>query len=79
MTTATPDYKKINEFMSINTLEEQIDNLINEIRRLKDENVALRGNQDSLLSERSELQEKNKLARARLESIVERLKVIDEQ
>jgi len=65
--------------MSITTLEEKIDGLINEIRRLKDENIALRDSQDSLLTERSNLQEKNKLARARLESIVKRLKIIDEQ
>ena len=65
--------------MSITTLEEKVDWLINEIRRLKDENTALRGSQDSLLTERSNLQEKNKLARARLESIVKRLKIIDEQ
>ena len=65
--------------MSIITLEEKIDGLINEIRRLKDENIALRDSQDSLLTERSNLQEKNKLARARLESIVNRLKIIDEQ
>ena len=65
--------------MSITKLEEKIDGLINEIRRLKDENIALRDSQDSLLTERSNLQEKNKLARARLESIVKRLKIIDEQ
>jgi len=65
--------------MSINILEDQIDALISEIRRLKAENIALRGNQDSLLSDRSKLQEKNKLASARLESIVERLKIMDEQ
>jgi len=65
--------------MSIATLEEKVDNLINEIRRLKTENLALRDSQDSLLNERSNLQEKNKLARARLESIVKRLKIIDEQ
>lgn len=65
--------------MNIATLEEKIDGLINEIRRLKGENIALRDSQDSLLNERSNLQEKNKLARARLESIVKRLKIIDEQ
>ena len=65
--------------MSITLLEEKIDGLINEIRRLKDENIALRDSQDSLLTERSNLQEKNKLARTRLESIVKRLKIIDEQ
>lgn len=65
--------------MSITLLEEKIDGLIHEIRRLKDENIALRDSQDSLLTERSNLQEKNKLARARLESIVKRLKIIDEQ
>ena len=65
--------------MSITTLEEKIDGLINEVRRLKNENVALRDSQDSLLNERSNLQEKNKLARSRLESIVKRLKIIDEQ
>ena len=34
--------------MSLSALEEKIDSLLNEIRRLKDENVALRNNQDSL-------------------------------
>ena len=65
--------------MSIKILEKKVDDLINEIRRLKTENVALRNNQDSLMTERSQLQEKNKLARARLESIVQRLKLVDEQ
>ncbi len=65
--------------MSITALEEKIDGLISEVRRLKHENIALRDSQDSLLNERSNLQEKNKLARSRLESIVKRLKIIDEQ
>ena len=65
--------------MSIAVLEEKVDKLIYEIRRLKTENIALRDSQDSLLNERSNLQEKNKLARARLESIVKRLKIIDDQ
>lgn len=65
--------------MSIKILEKKVDDLISEIRRLKTENVALRSNQDSLMTERSQLQEKNKLARARLESIVQRLKLVDEQ
>jgi cell division protein ZapB len=65
--------------MSITNLEEKVDGLINEIRRLKTENIALRDNHDSLLDERSQLQEKNKLARARLETIVQRLKLVDDQ
>ena len=65
--------------MSITNLEEKVDGLISEIRRLKTENVALRNNQDSLITERSQLQEKNKLARARLETIVQKLKLVDDQ
>ncbi len=63
----------------IQGLEQKIDTLIGECRRLVDENRNLRDSKDSLLAERTQLQEKNKLARSRLEGIVEKLRTLDEQ
>lgn len=61
------------------SLEQKIDSLINECRRLVEENRNLRKSQDNLLAERSQLQEKNKLARSRLEGIVQKLRTLDDQ
>ncbi|MBS1269707.1 MAG: hypothetical protein MAG794_00658 [Gammaproteobacteria bacterium] len=61
----------------IRTLEERIDDLIGACRRLREENEGLRHSQESLIEERTKLTEKNKMARTRLESIVDRLKALD--
>ncbi|MEZ5459016.1 MAG: TIGR02449 family protein [Steroidobacteraceae bacterium] len=44
---------------------------------LRDENRALRQRQDSLSSERSSLLQKNELARARVEAMIGRLKMLE--
>jgi len=61
------------------SLEQKIDSLINECRRLVEENRNLRDSKDSLIAERTQLQEKNKLARSRLEGIVQKLRTLDDQ
>jgi len=61
----------------IKALEERIDDLIGVCRRLREENEGLRTSHESLIEERTKLAEKNKMARSRLESIVDRLKALE--
>jgi len=61
----------------IKVLEERIDDLIGVCRRLREENEGLRNSQESLIEERAKLAEKNRMARSRLESIVDRLKTLE--
>ena len=48
-----------------------------ESKRLKEENRSLRNQQDSLVTERANLIEKNELARTRVEAMINRLKAIE--
>lgn len=61
----------------IKALEERIDDLIGVCRRLREENEGLKSSQESLIEERTKLAEKNRIARSRLESIVDRLKALE--
>ncbi len=61
----------------IKALEERIDDLIGVCRRLREENEGLRHSQENLIEERTKLAEKNKMARSRLESIVDRLRALE--
>lgn len=61
----------------IKVLEERIDDLIGVCRRLREENEGLKSSQETLIEERAKLAEKNKMARSRLESIVDRLKTLE--
>ncbi len=59
---------------SINSLEQKIDHLIALSERLKQENLSLRERETVLVRDRNRLLEKNDLARARVESMIARLK-----
>lgn len=59
-------------------LEYRLDELIQTITRLKEENRSLRNQQDSLVSERAGLIEKNELARSRVEAMINRLKAMEQ-
>lgn len=61
----------------LKALEERIDDLIGLCRRLREENEGLKHSQESLIEERTKLAEKNKMARSRLESIVDRLRALE--
>lgn len=61
----------------IRALEERIDDLIGVCRRLRKENEGLKHSQESLIEERTKLAEKNRMARSRLESIVDRLRALE--
>ena len=54
-------------------LEQKVETLINECKRLNGENRTLKSEQNTLLSEKTQLKEKNRLACSRLEKIVEKL------
>lgn len=62
-----------------NGLEQRVETLISECRRLSSENQNLKSEQKSLIAEKSQLQEKNRLACTRLEKIVEKLKTLEDQ
>ena len=63
--------------MDINALEVRIDALIKSCEDLRDENLALRTQQDNLIAERASLIEKSELARSRVESMIARLKAME--
>ena len=59
---------------SVEAIEQKIDRLIGLCARLQKENLALRERESSLLRERSQLLEKNELARNRVEGMITRLR-----
>jgi len=60
-------------------LEQRIETLISECRRLNTENRSLKSEQGDLLAEKTQLKEKNRLACTRLEKIVEKLRTLEDQ
>lgn len=60
-------------------LEQRIETLINECRRLTSENKVLKSEQSVLLEEKTNLKEKNRIACSRLEKIVEKLRTLEDQ
>ncbi|MEO0367688.1 MAG: TIGR02449 family protein [Pseudomonadota bacterium] len=60
-------------------LEQRIETLISECRRLSSENRTLKSEQTELITEKSQLKEKNRLACSRLEKIVEKLRTLEDQ
>ena len=60
-------------------LEQKIESLISECKRLTSENKNLKTETGRLLSQKTQLKEKNKLACSRLEKIVEKLRNLEDQ
>ena len=60
-------------------LEQCIESLINECRRLTRENHSLKSDNQVMVAEKTQLQEKNKIACTRLEKIVEKLRTLEDQ
>lgn len=65
--------------MNILGLEQRIETLISECKRLSSENRTLKDEQGSLLAEKTQLKEKNRLACSRLEKIVDKLRTLEDQ
>jgi len=63
--------------LDIKKLEDRVDDLIKAVERLQQENKDLRDNQNSLVTERSQLIEKTELARTRVEAMISRLKALE--
>ncbi|MCB1668110.1 MAG: TIGR02449 family protein [Porticoccaceae bacterium] len=63
----------------LNNLEQKIDRMINLCARLQQENQSLRERESSLLKERSKLLEKNEMARNRVETMISRLKGLNNE
>lgn len=59
-------------------LERQVEELIHTCRKLREENGSLKARQEILVAERAELIEKTELARGRVESMITRLKSMEE-
>ena len=66
-----------NSNVELKHLNNSVDVLLDMIQELKQENTQLRSQQDFLQSERSKLMEKNETARTRVESIINRLKAME--
>lgn len=65
------------ESKQLKQLESRIDDLIDACERLKQENLSLRDDGDSVQSEHDELLEKTQQAKTRIKSMIERLKVLE--
>jgi cell division protein ZapB len=63
--------------VDINALELRLDDLIKNCDELREENHALKNQQDNLIAERASLIEKSELARSRVESMIARLKAME--
>lgn len=63
--------------IDLQSLEIQIDKLVQAYQHLAEENQALQTQQASLIAERDALLEKNALARDRIEAMIARLKAMD--
>jgi len=58
-------------------LERRIDELVATIGQVKEENRALRQRQETLMTERASLLQKNEQVRARVEAMIGRLKAME--
>ena len=63
--------------LGLRDLEDQIDSLIEECDRLREENVALRNRQASLSGECARLIERSEAVRSRVETMIARLRAME--
>lgn len=63
--------------LGLRDLEDQIDSLIEERDRLREENVALRNRQESLSGENARLIERSEAVRSRVETMIARLRAME--
>ncbi|NOZ37923.1 MAG: TIGR02449 family protein [Gammaproteobacteria bacterium] len=65
--------------LDLKKLETRVDDLIKAVDRLRSENKTLRESQTHLLTERNQLLEKTETARTRVESMINRLKAMENE
>ena len=61
----------------IAALAQQLDRLLETVRRLTEENRSLRHSHEQLTGERAGLMARNELARSRVEAMIQRLKSLE--
>jgi cell division protein ZapB len=66
------------EQLQLTALEQKIDELIRRCELLSSENLALRNRVSTWSVERSRLVEKNEIARAKIESMISRLRSLEQ-
>ena len=65
--------------LDLKKLESRVDDLIKAVERLQQENKTLRDSQTHLMKERTQLIEKTELARTRVETMIKRLKDMENE
>lgn len=70
---STPDPVQL----ELATLNQQLDRLLDLVRRLQEENRSLRHSQEQLAHERAGLMARNDQARTRVEAMIQRLKALE--
>ena len=65
--------------LDLKKLETRVDDLIKAVDRLQHENKTLRDSQTHLTKERNQLIEKTELAKSRVESMISRLKALENE
>ena len=60
-------------------LEARIDEMLHACARLSEENASLRKQQRVLMAERAKLQEKTTLSQTRVETMIQRLKLLEQR
>ncbi|HET6551935.1 MAG TPA: TIGR02449 family protein [Dyella sp.] len=63
--------------LELAALGEQVDRLLDTVRRLSEENRSLRHSQEQLAGERAGLMARNEQARSRVEAMIQRLKALE--
>ena len=63
----------------LKALEAKVEQLINAMQKLQSENSDLRTQQAQLMSERGELLQKTEMARSRVETMITRLKALEQE
>ena len=75
---STPDSVKPDPVkQELAALGEQVDRLLDTVRRLNEENRSLRHSQEQLATERAGLMARNEQARSRVEAMIQRLKALE--
>ncbi|MBI3563238.1 MAG: TIGR02449 family protein [Gammaproteobacteria bacterium] len=65
--------------MDLKKLEDKVDELIQTVERLRSENKTLRQSQTNLVAERDKLMTKTEQARVRVESMIQRLRTMEDE
>jgi cell division protein ZapB len=76
-TMPNPDHNRDAVARELQRVEARLDALLGVCRQLQEENRSLRQRQESLMSERAGLLQKNERARSRVEAMITRLKAME--